>query len=368
MSCVPVPVPEGTTDQTDWFQEVYGTGITQNYQLQVSDGDEKLRYFVSGGYLSENGILSSAFFRRFNVRSNVESQVRKWLRFGLNLSYSDNSSNGVTTGAGSNRGGVVLAVVNLPTAATIRNEQTGLYNRLFFGQNITNPVEEIENGKNNKNNENRLIGSANATVTFLPKLNLKSTFTLDRRNGKNTGFTPPSHGADRDDWGNAWDTRSMNTLMVFDNVLTYRSTFAEKHNLEAMAGTSWTDSKWSQSFINGSHFRDGSIKTLNAANKIAWDNTGSNASQWGIFSVFGRVAYNYDSKYLFTFNIREDGSSKLHPNHRWGTFPSFSGAWRLSSEEVYAGYDMAGRFKDQGRLGTDRQPVGCRRFCLSAAI
>ncbi len=347
----PGAIPEGTTDQTDWFQEVYGTGITQNYQLQVSDGDEKLRYFVSGGYLSENGILSSAFFRRFNVRSNVESQVRKWLRFGLNLSYSDNSSNGVTTGAGSNRGGVVLAVVNLPTAATIRNEQTGLYNRLFFGQNITNPVEEIENGKNNKNNENRLIGSANATVTFLPELNLKSTFTLDRRNGKNTGFTPPSHGADRDDWGNAWDTRSMNTLMVFDNVLTYRSTFAEKHNLEAMAGTSWTDSKWSQSFINGSHFRDGSIKTLNAANKIAWDNTGSNASQWGIFSVFGRVAYNYDSKYLFTFNIREDGSSKLHPNHRWGTFPSFSGAWRLSSEEFMQDMTWLDDLKIRGGWG-----------------
>lgn len=157
----PGTIPEGTTDQTDWFKEVYGTGITQNYQLQVSDGNDKLRYFVSGGYLEERGVLSSAFFRRFNLRSNVESQVREWLRFGLNLSYSDNTSNEVTTGMGSNRGGVVLAVVNLPTAATIRDEETGLYNRLFFGQNITNPIEELENGKNNKKKENRLIASAN---------------------------------------------------------------------------------------------------------------------------------------------------------------------------------------------------------------
>jgi len=127
----PGTIPEGTTDRTDWFEEVYGNGITQNYQLQVSDGNDRLRYFVSGGYLDERGVLSSAFFRRFNLRSNVESQVRKWLRFGLNLSYSDNTSNSVTTGQGSNRGGVVLAVVNLPTAATIRDEETGLYNRLF---------------------------------------------------------------------------------------------------------------------------------------------------------------------------------------------------------------------------------------------
>lgn len=347
----PGAIPEGTTDKTDWFKEVYGTGITQNYQLQVSDGNDRLRYFVSAGYLDEKGVLSSAFFRRFNLRSNVESQVRKWLHFGLNLSYSDNTGNGVTTGAGSNRGGVVLAVVNLPTAAVIRNEETGLYNRLFFGQNITNPIESIENGRNNKNNENRLIASGAATITFIPDFTLKSSFTLDRRNGKSTGFTPPSHGTDRNDWGNAWDTRSMNTLLVFDNVLTYKKTYNERHNFEGMAGSSWTDSEWSQSYINGSHFRDASIKTLNAANKIAWNSTGSNASQWGILSAFGRLSYNYDSKYLFTFNIRQDGSSKLHPNHRWGTFPSFSGAWRMSSESFMQDFTWINDLKLRGGWG-----------------
>ena len=347
----PNTVIEETTDRTDWFREVYGTGITQNYQLQVSDGNDRLRYFVSGGYLDEQGILSSAFFRRFNLRSNVESQVRKWLRFGLNLSYSDNTSNGVTTGQGSNRGGVVLAVVNLPTAATIRDEQTGLYNRLFYGQNISNPIEEIENGKNNKNNENRLIASGNTTITFMPELVLKTSFTLDRRNGKETSFTPPVHGPNRDDWGSAMDKRVMNTLLVFDNVLTYKKTFGEKHNFEGMAGTSWTDSKWSESYINGTHFKDGNIQTLNAANRIAWDNTGSNASEWAIMSGFGRFSYNYDSKYLFTFNIRGDGSSKLHPDHRWGYFPSFSGAWRLSSENFMKDLTWIDDLKIRGGWG-----------------
>lgn len=347
----PGAIPEGTTDRTDWFDEVYGTGITQNYQLQISDGNEKTRYFVSGGYLNEKGVLSSAFFRRYNFRSNIESQVRKWFHMGLNLSYSDNTSNGVTTGAGSNRGGVVLAVVNLPTASTIIDPETGLYNRTFFGQNIANPIESIENGKNNQSNENRLIASGSATITFLPELNLKSSFTLDRRNGKVTGFTPPVHASDRDDWGSAWDTRSTNTLLVFDNVLTYKKTFADKHNVEAMVGSSWTDSQWSQSYINGSHYKDDYIHTLNAANKIAWDNTGSNASDWGIMSVFGRLSYNYESKYLFTFNIREDGSSKLHPDYRWGTFPSFSVAWRMSSEEFMQGFTWLDDLKIRGGWG-----------------
>nr|WP_321485537.1 TonB-dependent receptor [uncultured Draconibacterium sp.] len=347
----PGAIPEGTTDRTDWFDEVYETGITQNYQLQISDGNEKTRYFVSCGYLNEKGVLSSAFFRRYNFRSNIESQVRKWFHMGLNLSYSDNTSNGVTTGAGSNRGGVVLAVVNLPTASTIIDQETGLYNRTFFGQNIANPIESIENGRNNQSNENRLIASGSSTITFLPELNLKSSFTLDRRNGKVIGFTPPVHGVDRDDWGNAWDTRSTNTLLVFDNVLTYKKAFAEKHNVEAMVGSSWTDSQWSQSYINGSHYKDDYIHTLNAANKIAWDNTGSNASDWGIMSVFGRFSYNYESKYLFTFNIREDGSSKLHPDYRWGTFPSFSVAWRMSSEEFMQGFTWLDDLKIRGGWG-----------------
>lgn len=304
-----------------------------------------------GGYLDEKGVLSAAFFRRFNLRSNVESQVRDWLRFGLNLSYSDNTRNGVTTGLGSNRGGVVLSVVNLPSAATIKDPETGLYNRLFFGQNITNPIESLENGKNNKNNENRLIASVNSTITFHPDLTLKTSFTLDRRNGKNTGFTPPVHGADRDDWGAAWDNRSTNQLLIFDNVLTYKTTFANLHHVEGMAGTSWTDSRWSQSYINGSHYKDASIQTLNAANKIAWNNTGSNASAWGIMSGFGRIAYNYDSKYLFTFNIRADGSSKLHPDHRWGYFPSLSAAWRLSSESFMQDFNWLDDLKLRGGWG-----------------
>ena len=347
----PGAIPDGTSDRTDWFNEVYGTGITQNYQLQVSDGNDRSRYFVSAGYLDEKGVLSSTFFRRYNLRSNMETQVRDWLKFGLNLSYSDNTRNGVTTGQGSNRGGVVLAVVNLPTAASVMNENTGLYNRVFFGQNITNPIESIENGRNNLNNENRLIASGSSTITFMPELELKSSFTLDRRHGKVTGFTPPVHGADRNDWGNAWDTRSLNTLMVFDNVLTYKKTFAEKHNFEAMAGTSWTDSKWSQSYINGSHFKDAIIQTLNAANKIAWDNTGSNASDWGIMSVFGRLSYNYESRYLLTVNVREDGSSKLHPDHRWGTFPSVSAAWRVSSESFMEDYTWLDDLKVRGGWG-----------------
>jgi TonB-linked SusC/RagA family outer membrane protein len=344
-----ISVPSNTTDVTNWFDEVYSTGITQNYQVSVSNGTEKLKYYISAGYLDEKGVLNAAFFKRYSFRTNVENQVTKWLNVNANVSYSDNISNGISTGVGSNRGGTVLSVVNLPTSIPVFNAE-GLYNRVFYGMNIANPLEELKNGKNNKNKENRLIASGNALITFLPELTFKSSFTLDRRNGLSTGFTPPVHGSDRDDWGSGYDNRNMNTVMVFDNVLTYKKSF-DKHHVEAMLGSSWTDSDYTNSYIQGTHYRDGQIYTLNAANKISWDGTGTGASQWAILSYFGRVAYNFDGKYLFTANIRTDGSSKLHPDHRWGVFPSFSAAWRLSSEKFMRDIDWISDLKIRGGWG-----------------
>lgn len=322
----------GLEDLTDWNKEVYQTGLSQNYQLSVSNGNDKYKYYISAGYRDEQGILKAAYFKRYNFRANLENQVRKWLKVGANISYSDNIQNGINTGNPANRGGVVLAVVNLPTSVPVWDDATNYYNRNFYSMNLVNPVEAMQNGKDNRNQTGRLIASGNAVLSFLPTLSLKTSFTLDRRNGISTTFSPPVHITGIDEYGSASDNRNTNTVIAFDNVLTYNRSI-HKHNFEGMAGTSWTTSDYRNSWINGSYFRNADIQTLNAANKIAWDNTGTGASQWAIMSFFGRLSYNYDSKYLVTANVRRDGSSKLHPDHRWGTFPSVSAAWRLSSEK-----------------------------------
>lgn len=340
----------GTEDITNWNNEVYQNGLQQSYQVSVSNSMDKFNYFISAGYLNEKGVLPAAFFKRYSFRANLSNEIRKWLTIGTNISYSDNSNNGVTTGSGSNRGGVVLALVNLPTSLPVINPATDFYTRSFYGQNITNPVEAMENGKDDITRENRLLASGNMLITFSKDLNFKSTFTLDRRNGLQTGFSPVIHVPGIDEYGSAWDNRNMNTVLTWDNVLNYQKSF-DKHSVEAMLGSSWTDSEYSNSWINGSHFRSNDIKTLNAANKIAWNNTGSGGSTWGIMSYFGRVSYNFDSKYLLTANIRADGSSRLHPDHRWGYFPSASAAWRISSEEFMPDIDWLDDLKLRGGWG-----------------
>lgn len=347
-----VNLPDGLTDQTNWFDETYKTGNNQNYQVAISDGTEKLRYYLSGGYLNETGVIQKAFFKRYNFRANIENNVRSWLTVNANVAYSDYNNNGIITGQGANRGGVVLSVINTPTFAPIMDPyKPDQYYTNFYGVNITSPLENIARSENNKNRENRIVGSTSATIKFSPWLNFKSSFALDRRNAVSTTFLDPlSTSWGRNQYGEGSDLRNTNTLTTFDNVLTYQQTFG-KHQVEAMAGSSWTSSLYSNNWVKATHYRNNLIETLNAANKINWNDTGSGASQWAIMSYFGRASYNYDSKYLLTANMRTDGSSKLHPDHRWGVFPSVSAAWRLSAEDFLADVSWLNDLKIRGGWG-----------------
>lgn len=348
-----VKLPDHLTDQTDWFKETYKTGRVENYQVSISDGTEKLKYYLSGGYLNEKGVLDVAYFKRYNFRANIENNLRSWLKVNANINYSDYNNNGVITGNGANRGGVVLSVINTPVYAPIWDPlNPNQYNNKFYGvSEISNPLENLARSANNKYRENRLMASGSALITFMPQLTLKSTFNLDRRNGINTTFLDPITTTwGRNQFGEGSDTRNTNTVLTWDNVLTHNATFG-KHKLESMLGSSWTDSQYSNNYIYGSHYRNGDIPTLNAANRISWDGTGSGASQWGIMSYFARAMYNYDGKYLVTANMRGDGSSKLYPSNRWGYFPSVSAAWRLSAEPFMADATWVNDLKIRGGWG-----------------
>ena len=346
-----VNLPDGLKDETNWFDETYRTGVTQNYQLSVSNATDKLKYFISGGYTNENGIIKVAYYKRYNFRANLENQIRSWLKIGTNLAYSDYSSNGIISGQGANRAGVILSVINTPTYAKIWDDnKPGQYYNNFYGANVTHPVENMSRTEDNKTNNNRLLGSANAEITFSPKLKFKSSVSIDRVYYKNTSFLDPlktEYG--RSQYGSASDDRSLNTVMVFDNIMTY-DTSIKKHNFNVMAGASGTTSKWSQTYQTVSHFLNGDIKTLNAGNKVEQGN-GTTASDWAIMSYVGRFSYNFDSKYLLTANFRADGSSKLAPGNRWGYFPSVSAAWRISSEKFMKDIKWIDDLKIRGGWG-----------------
>ena len=356
-----VVLPDGLKDETDWFSETYKTGSTQNYQLSVSGGTNKITYFLSGGYSNEKGIIPTTKFQRFNFRAAVDAEVTKWFSIGANIAYSNNTSEGaISTGTGANRGGLVLSVINTPTYAPIWDKDNpNYYYTNFYGvSNITHPLENITRYADQSTKTHRLLATAKGVITFLPGFKLTNTITEDYRAINHVYFLDPQKTSwGRNQYGEGQDTRSTDQVLVWDNVLSY-NTSINKHNIDVMAGSSWTHSLWSQGVINGNHYADGTIKTLNAANKIDPDETYSSASEWAIMSAFARLSYNYDSRYLVSVNMRADGSSKLAPGHRWGFFPSVSAAWRISGESFMKDVTWIDDLKLRGGWGQTGNQAG----------
>ncbi|MCD8313115.1 MAG: TonB-dependent receptor [Bacteroidales bacterium] len=332
-----VTLPDGLKDETDWFSEAYQTGVTQNYQLSVSNGNDKLRYYVGGGYSDEQGIIRVAYNKRYNVKASIDSDLFKWISVGANVAYSSYRSNGIISGTGSNRAGVVLSVINTPTYAKVWDpDNPDYYWTQFYGANLTTPSENIARTENNYTQTDRLLLSGYATIKFHKNLNFKSTVTMDRRWVHDYSFLDPIHTSyGRTQHGEATSTRTDDRRMVYDNILTYNNTWRGKHNFEAMGGTSATTSHWESLSGSRSYFSsdyDNALWGLNGGNNGGLRGQSQGLSEWAIMSYLARVSYNYDSKYYITANFRADGSSKLAPGHRWGFFPSVSAAWRLSAE------------------------------------
>lgn len=330
-------LPDGLKDETDWFKETYKTGISQNYQLSVSNGNDKIRYYIGGGYTDEEGIIDVAYNRRYNFKASVDSDLYDWISVGTNIAYSSYRTNGIISGTGSNRAGVVLSVINTPTYAKIWDEENpNWYWTNFYGANLTTPAENMARTENNYNQTDRLLMTGYATIKFNRNLNFKSTVTMDRRWTHDYSFLDPIHTSyGRTQHGEASSTRADDMRMVYDNILTYNNTWNGVHNFEAMGGTSATTSRWENLSGSRNYFSpdyNNVIWGLNGGNKGGLRGQSQGYAEWAIMSYLGRVSYNYDSKYYITANIRADGSSKLAPGHKWGYFPSVSAAWRISAE------------------------------------
>ena len=349
-----VRLPNNLVDQTDWKKEVYRVGNVQDYQLNITSGNDKLRYYLSGGYTGENGVIRESNYKRYNVRGNISNDISKWLTINADIAYSDYTykGTGIISGTSSDRGGVVPAIIAAPTYGPVWDPNNpGRYYSDFYGVNVDGPLENIARTKGNKSQYNKLLASGKAIITLLPQLKFTSAIAFDRSSNITSNFLDPNETREgRDQHGTGYDGRSTGTILTFDNTITWKKDLG-RHGFDLMAGSSWTNSRWSQNHINGSHYANDDIKTLNGANKIDWKGTGSKASEWAILSYFGRLQYNYNDTYLFTANMRADGSSKLAPGHRWGYFPSFSAAWRVSQEKFMKNVTWIDDLKLRGGWG-----------------
>lgn len=324
-----VPKTGGTIDDkgasTDWQDEVFRTAYTQNYNLTLSGGADRLTYFASFGMQKQQGIMKANDLDRYTGRFNATQRFwddRLSIDVTLGVTTTKNDRPFISTILGQ-------SISNNPTYAA--RDASG--NPVFVA-GINNPLFSLD-GEREFNTINRVLGSISSSLRIIHGLVYKFNFGIDNANGTNDIQTRPSVTPFRE--GRLETFYNYNRSRLVENYVTY-SKVKGSHNVSALAGHSYQ-----RIFVQGrnnsvNRFPVGPVEPqynpgLGQVLDLATNRPGGYAFINELQSFFGRVTYQYNSKYLATINFRADGSSKFGDNNKYGHFPSFSLGWRISEED-----------------------------------
>lgn len=345
--------PEALGEGTDWYEEVTQTAPMYDVNVSLNGGGEKIRTYVSAGYLKQEGVVLTTGYERFSLRANVDADLSSKLRAGLNVApVFSNRGKAITGGNGRNEQGFGEALVASPIPP-VYNED-GTYNAMIESPDgvfpYPNPLMALKEVDDNSKNTRVLI-NAFLQYDLLPDLQLSTHFNADWHDGR-TNFYHPSTVGYLMEFPPTIPTANYNRFGSFnwlnENLLSYRRTFAGAHNLTALLGFTLQQETITGASFNGTDFPDDDIRTFNAAARI----TGSTSEEeWGLVSYLARFNYDYKNKYLFTVTVRRDGSSRFGPNNRWGTFPSLAVGWRLTEEPFMQGAEWLSDLKLRATYG-----------------
>ena len=326
-----------STPGTNWYDEIYQNGKYNEVDMSVSGGTENATYSFSGNYLNEDGILIHTNFRRITFRSNTDARFTKWLKAGqsLQVSYTDASGDLGDNGEGTTISNCYRMQPIIPVRDIGGN---------FAGTkapamgNAANPVATLYRARNNFDKNYRVLGNVFAEINILQGLSFKSLlgFNIYQTNGKY--YTMPTYEASEPNFVNGLSVSNSNGLQWnWYNTLSYVTTIANAHHLNVIVGTEAVEntSEWSGAGRSQFYSTDPNFMQLDVG-EINQTNYGS-ASEWSLFSLFGRLNYDYLGKYLLDVTVRRDGSSRFGAENRYATFPAFSVGWAVTEEDFMAG-------------------------------
>ena len=326
---------------TDWLKAIFQNGQIQSHQLSVRGGNDKALYYISGTYFKQDGIVLNSSYDRYSLLSklNLNLSDRLSIANNINISYSNKNIIGSSGDGYGGNGGSVVRYALFRTPAIPVNDSAGVYSDLpaypgFFGDGY-NPVA-LANKADNKETQYRLFSNFYAEYKILKNLKFKSDVGLDliinndKRFDENYGTNLRVNNPSR-----LTVSTLTNTSVVWNNTASYNKTFSGVHTITILAGTEAIANK---SQIHGGADRDfanqGSrFRYIGNGNGLLGSTTsyeGQNES--ALFSLFSNANYSYRNLYLFSANVRRDGSSRFGPENQYGTFFSGSVGWNAHNE------------------------------------
>lgn len=316
----------------DWQDFVFQTAPMKTTALNVSGGNDKTQFSISGSTFNQDGIVKGSDYRRYSLRTNLNHTVSK--KFSVNFSGTlSRLQTGRKDSEGGSRGSSMISGGLLaPPSLTPYNED-GSYRILataypFVATDMINPINYI-NEQNIQTKAN--VALLNAAMIFKPieEITIKISGGVENRDDRTDSFTSRNFVRSN---GSASVSTSQFTSLLSENTVSYNKTFAEKHNVAAVAGFTYQDFLTTSLSGGGVGFLSNVPETFDLGSSTTPGIPGSGYSKSVLLSYLARVNYGYDGKYLATLSMRRDGSSKYSEGDKWGLFPSAALAWRVSNE------------------------------------
>lgn len=306
----------------NWQDEMFRSGLVQNYKLAVSSGSEKTQYYLSANYVNEEGVLKYSDNERYSARANLTSQVAKWLNVTADIQFNHGIRNGNDYIA--NKANPIYNSLNYDPTMEMFTED-GKYN---IGKNTTggNPLGAIAASQSELRTY-AATGNLSLQFNIVKGLTFTTTNAFDFQDNKSYSFSSAKSGPNSN--SSMGNSDAFRMMLQSTNNLTYMNKFG-KHNLTATAVWEATSTEYRNMNIGGNNLSTETVGWWNV-NMAATKNLGNSYSKETLLSGVGRVIYNYNDRYTVTATIRADGSSKFSKN-KWGYFPSIAAAWDISNE------------------------------------
>ena len=357
----------------DWRDDAYRQALRQDYNVNISGGDEKSSFYASIGFLDEEGVVKKSDYQRFTGRLRADYQAKKWLKVGGNVAYYAYE----TTQPGSYDSGTF----NSGNIFSFTSRLAPIY-PLFIRDGNKNIMYDARGMKrydygdgNNGGLARSVLGNANplsnillddqsingstfnvngfVDINFTEKLKLQVNATSYMAEYRSSNYTNPYYGQYATSNGMISKAHYRTNNYNYQQVLTYADQI-DKHSFDVMAGHEYSDANSYVISGNKNTMFSGLVHELDHAVKTT--SAGSSASRHNIESFFGRAQYNYDNKYFGSVSFRRDGSSRFHVNHRWGNFWSGGAGWLIDKEEFLESVSWINMLKlkaSYGEVGND---------------
>ena len=318
---------------TDWNGLAFKTGVMTRHNVNVTGGSEQMKYMASVGYLHQTGILPNAQREQFNARTNFDVNLTKRLTAHLNLAFIRNNYKDPSSAYAGGSSDQIIRQLNLIAPWIVNKYQDGTYGTISDG----NPMAWLDSGMTVDRNNSNFTGMLGLDYQIMDglKLTLQGSYVDNYQHYKyfqkfiQYNANKKSDPSSLDDRHYKWDRTN------YDAILNYDKQFGV-HGLKVMAG--WHTEKYNYAYNRSyrKNFPNNDLTDMDAGDASTQTNNG-NTRELAMISYFGRLNYDFAGRYLFEANFRADASSRFAQGHRWGYFPSFSAAWRVSEEKFMEG-------------------------------